>query len=75
MGNVFWPGKEAIWKGLGSDMAVVGCSQMSYHKFNEQARRRELIQRLHRGEVLALISDAGMPGISDPGSELVRFAL
>ncbi|CAM6127613.1 unnamed protein product [Calypogeia fissa] len=45
---------------------------MSYHKFNENHRRRELIQRLQRGEVLALISDAGMPGISDPGSKLVK---
>lgn len=45
---------------------------MSYHKFNEFARRDDTIQRLKLGGILALISDAGMPGISDPGTELVR---
>lgn len=44
---------------------------MSYHKFNEFARRDAIIQRLKLGGILALISDAGMPGISDPGTELV----
>lgn len=45
---------------------------MSYHKFNEFARRDATIQRLKLGGILALISDAGMPGISDPGTDLVR---
>ncbi|XP_073386864.1 uncharacterized protein [Physcomitrium patens] len=45
---------------------------MSYHKFNEFARRDAIIQRLKLGGILALISDAGMPGISDPGTELVK---
>ncbi|KAL2641391.1 hypothetical protein R1flu_008978 [Riccia fluitans] len=45
---------------------------MSYHKFNEKARRDLVLERLRRGEILALISDAGMPGISDPGSAIVR---
>lgn len=45
---------------------------MSYHKFNEFARRDATIQRLKLGGILALISDAGMPGISDPGTELVK---
>jgi 16S rRNA (cytidine1402-2'-O)-methyltransferase len=44
---------------------------MSYHKFNEFARLDATIQRLKLGGILALISDAGMPGISDPGTELV----
>jgi 16S rRNA (cytidine1402-2'-O)-methyltransferase len=48
---------------------------MSYHKFNEFARRDATIQRLKLGGILALISDAGMPGISDPGTELVRMIL
>jgi 16S rRNA (cytidine1402-2'-O)-methyltransferase len=39
--------------------------------FNEFARRDATIQRLKLGGILALISDAGMPGISDPGTELV----
>lgn len=44
---------------------------MSYHKFNEAQRESTVLKRLHQGEIVALISDAGMPGISDPGSELV----
>lgn len=44
---------------------------MSYHKFNEYERGRTVLKRLQQGEIVALISDAGMPGISDPGTELV----
>ncbi|MBS6475586.1 MAG: 16S rRNA (cytidine(1402)-2'-O)-methyltransferase [Clostridiales bacterium] len=40
---------------------------ISYHKFNERARSAELLKRLGSGENIALVSDAGMPGISDPG--------
>lgn len=40
---------------------------ISYHKFNERARSEELLERLERGEKIVLVSDAGMPGISDPG--------
>ncbi|CAM6037801.1 unnamed protein product [Sphagnum compactum] len=48
---------------------------MSYHKFNEYARQDAIMQRLKAGQIIALISDAGMPGISDPGSELVRVCV
>lgn len=44
----------------------------SYHDHNEDARRPEVLQRLAQGEVVALISDAGMPAIADPGFKLVR---
>lgn len=44
---------------------------MSYHKFNEEARLEEIVKRLKEGERIALISDAGMPGVSDPGEVLV----
>ncbi|EFJ21037.1 hypothetical protein SELMODRAFT_107529, partial [Selaginella moellendorffii] len=50
-------------------------SQMSYHKFNEQTRQEEILERLANREALALVSDAGMPGISDPGAELVRACI
>ncbi len=43
----------------------------SYHKFNEAEREEELILLLHEGKQIVLISDAGTPGISDPGSRLV----
>jgi 16S rRNA (cytidine1402-2'-O)-methyltransferase len=48
---------------------------LSYHEHNEAARVAELLPRLQAGERIALVSDAGMPGISDPGARLVRAAL
>ena len=47
----------------------------SFHIFNEHKTVTGLIERLNKGEVMALISDAGTPGISDPGYLLVREAL
>ena len=40
---------------------------VSYHEHNEAARTAELVERLARGEDVALITDAGTPGLSDPG--------
>ena len=45
--------------------------QSSYHKYNEARRSRVVLERLRHGGALALISDAGMPGVSDPGADLV----
>jgi 16S rRNA (cytidine1402-2'-O)-methyltransferase len=45
--------------------------QISYHDHNRQQRIPQLISRLQQGETIALVTDAGMPGISDPGYELV----
>jgi len=47
----------------------------SFHIFNEHKTVSALLERMHKGEVLALVSDAGTPGISDPGFLLVRAAL
>ena len=47
---------------------------LSYHEHNEAARVAELLPRLESGERVALVSDAGLPGISDPGARLVRAA-
>lgn len=47
---------------------------VSLHEHNEQARTRELLRRLQGGQSIALVSDAGMPGISDPGAVLVAAA-
>ena len=41
---------------------------ISCHKFNERAREDEILRRIRAGEALALVTDAGMPGISDPGA-------
>ena len=48
---------------------------ISYHEHNEAERTAELAQRLLAGEVIALVSDAGMPLVSDPGYRLVRAAI
>jgi len=45
---------------------------LSYHEHNERKRIGELLDRLKEGKNVALISDAGMPGISDPGHVLIR---
>ena len=47
---------------------------LSYHEHNEAARTAELLPRLEAGEHVALVSDAGLPGISDPGGRLVAAA-
>ncbi|MBX2899768.1 MAG: 16S rRNA (cytidine(1402)-2'-O)-methyltransferase [Cyclobacteriaceae bacterium] len=47
----------------------------SYHIFNEHKTLGSLLQRMQQGEVMALLSDAGTPGISDPGFLLVREVL
>jgi 16S rRNA (cytidine1402-2'-O)-methyltransferase len=48
---------------------------LSYHEHNEAARVAELLPRLAAGERIALVTDAGMPAVSDPGARLVRAAL
>jgi len=45
---------------------------VSYHEHNEEKRARELVGRMQEGETVALVSDAGMPLVSDPGYVLVR---
>jgi 16S rRNA (cytidine1402-2'-O)-methyltransferase len=48
---------------------------VSYHEHNERARAAELVARVRDGEVVALVSDAGMPGVSDPGFVVVGACL
>jgi 16S rRNA (cytidine1402-2'-O)-methyltransferase len=48
---------------------------VSNHEGNEAARATELAQRIERGDVVVLVSDAGMPAISDPGFRLIRRCL
>ena len=47
----------------------------SYHEHNKQRMTPKLIAKLKSGEVVALVSDAGMPGISDPGHDLIALAI
>jgi 16S rRNA (cytidine1402-2'-O)-methyltransferase len=50
----------------------VTASLVSYHEHNERARAAELVERMRGGAVVALVSDAGMPLVSDPGAVLVE---
>lgn len=50
-------------------------SMLSYHDFNERQRSVQLIEKLKSGASIALVSDAGTPGISDPGFIIVREAI
>lgn len=50
-------------------------SLISYHEHNKEAREEQLLHYLERGDSLAVVSDAGMPAISDPGYELVQAAI
>ena len=48
---------------------------ISYYKQNESTRSEELVEKLKEGKNIAVVSDAGTPGISDPGEEIVRQAI
>ena len=50
-------------------------NQISYHQHNRQQRLPELLNQLTAGKTIALVTDAGMPSISDPGYELVHAAI
>lgn len=49
--------------------------QLSYYEHNQQRRIPSLVESLRQGNAIALVTDAGMPGISDPGYELVKACL
>jgi len=49
--------------------------QVSYHEHNRNERLPELLSQLSEGKAIALVTDAGMPGISDPGYELVKACI
>ncbi len=57
------------------DRHAIAAPLLSYHEHNEAARVGELLPRLEAGERIALVTDAGMPLVSDPGARLVRAAL
>jgi len=53
----------------------IATATVSYHEHNEAARAEELVRKLEGGATIAQVSDAGMPGISDPGYRLIRLAI
>src|SRR5436189_1456825 len=56
------------------DRHGISARLLSFHRHNEATRVAELLPRLEAGERVALVSDAGLPGVSDPGGRLVRAA-
>jgi 16S rRNA (cytidine1402-2'-O)-methyltransferase len=61
---------------LAADLGVtVGGRVVSYFEGNEERRIPDLVEALERGETVAVITDGGMPAVSDPGFRLVRAAL
>ena len=57
------------------DRYGVSAELVSYHDHNESRRAPELVERMRQGSTVALVSDAGMPLVSDPGYELVRSSV
>jgi 16S rRNA (cytidine1402-2'-O)-methyltransferase len=53
----------------------VGTRTISYHEHNEMTRAAELVKEMQEGASIALVTDAGMPGISDPGFRLISLAI
>ena len=54
---------------------AIATRTISYHEHNEAARAEELVKELEKGVSIALVTDAGMPGISDPGYRIVARAI
>lgn len=52
----------------------INTPMLSYHEHNHKLRGEQILSRLYNGESCALVTDAGMPAISDPGEDLVRLA-
>jgi 16S rRNA (cytidine1402-2'-O)-methyltransferase len=57
------------------DRHGISARLLSYHEHNEARRTHEVLPRLHGGERVALISDAGLPAVNDPGARLISAAL
>ena len=53
----------------------VAARLQSHHRHNEAARAKDVLGRLERGERVALVSDAGLPGVNDPGARLIAAAV
>ena len=53
----------------------INTHMISYHEHNEKKKSLELVEKLKCGQAIALISDAGLPGISDPGTEVIRLCI
>ena len=57
------------------DRHAIQAKLLSYHRHNEAQRTAELLPRLEAGQRIALVSDAGLPGVNDPGARLIVAAI
>jgi 16S rRNA (cytidine1402-2'-O)-methyltransferase len=57
------------------DRHAIDAKLVSFHRHNEAARTRDAVARLEQGGRIALVSDAGLPGVNDPGARLIVAAL
>ena len=58
-----------------TDRYNISTKLISCHKFNEVQRAEQIIERIQNGEAVAMVTDSGMPGISDPGSRVTALCL
>ena len=72
---MWWPPRTRAAPGSCSSISASAKPLLSYFQFNEAKRSEEIIERLRRGEKVALVTDAGSPGISDPGERVVKAAI
>ncbi|NNJ71330.1 MAG: 16S rRNA (cytidine(1402)-2'-O)-methyltransferase [Kiritimatiellales bacterium] len=56
-----------------TDRYDIGTHLMSCHKFNENQRAEQIVERIHDGQAVAMVTDSGMPCISDPGARVIRL--
>jgi 16S rRNA (cytidine1402-2'-O)-methyltransferase len=56
-----------------TDRYEISTRMMSCHKFNEKQRTEQIIERIHDGQAVAMVTDSGMPCISDPGSRVAAL--
>jgi len=66
---------EKLFAFLNSKLKTHNLKLISYHQHSNEARKLEILNYLLEGKNLALVTDAGTPGISDPGNELIDFLL
>ncbi len=72
---MLWPPRTPAARDNCCGISRISKPLLSCFQFNEARRSEELLERLRRGQKVALVTDAGSPGISDPGERVVRAAV
>ena len=66
---------KKLTSSLNDKWPMINAKLISYHQHSDEAKKNEILLALLSGKNIALVSDAGTPGISDPGNELIDFLL